>query len=70
MKTKKPTQKPERLILEYNTYGKDDLGDHIAMLAMNIEDGMLTAGGIPGKDYTFLDVIKLAVEYKKAINQK
>ena len=49
-----------RLIKEYKRYGKDSLGDYLLILATDVEDSMIEAGAEPGKDYTYLDIFKMA----------
>ena len=40
--------------------GDNDLIDHFQIVAANIEGSLIQAGATPGKDYTILDVYKLA----------
>ena len=56
-------KEPERLIQEYENYDMDNTVDVISFVAREIEDAMLQCGGVPGKDYTFLDVFKLAMQF-------
>jgi hypothetical protein len=51
---------PERLIKSLDEYNDETLTDHLSFLARDIEDAMLQCGGVPGKDYTFMDIFKLA----------
>jgi hypothetical protein len=49
-----------RLINAANLMGALDLADEFYAIAYNIETSMLNAGAKPGKDYTYLDLYKLA----------
>jgi hypothetical protein len=51
---------PERLIKSFEKYDEQTLTDHLSFLARDIEDAMLQCGGVPGIDYTFMDIFKLA----------
>lgn len=48
------------LIPKFTNICRDDFSDFYALIAKNIEESLLTAGAIPGKDYTFLDLYRLA----------
>mgnify|MGYP000920431666 CR=1 FL=1 len=50
----------DRLIKEYTQYGKDSLTDYLLILATDVENSMISAGAVPGKDYTYLDIFKMA----------
>ena len=52
----------ERLIREYREYAKDTFCDILLIAAGDIEDSLIAAGATPGKDYTYLDIYKLAIE--------
>ncbi|MBD2797196.1 hypothetical protein ID856_11700 [Xenorhabdus sp. 18] len=43
--------------------GQPDIKDYLRLIALNIEDSMLEAGATPGKDYTFIDIYKMAMQY-------
>ncbi|CDH33349.1 hypothetical protein [Xenorhabdus bovienii] len=43
--------------------GVPELKDYLRLIALNIEDSMREAGAIPGKDYTFVDIYKMAMQY-------
>ena len=45
--------------------GKGDFADELYTLAYNIETTLTQAGAKPGKDYTYLDVIRLAEPYMR-----
>lgn len=59
--------KKDRLIKKCNdsslTFGEKDLTDYLRVIAINIEDSMIEAGAVPGKDYTFIDIYKMAMQY-------
>lgn len=55
----------DRLINEYENYAPDTLTDYLLIIARDIEDSMMHAGAEPGKDYTYLDIFKMAVELIK-----
>ena len=59
---KKPTpRKPaNRLIQKLGHMGAGELSDEYFALAYNVEDALLYAGAVPGKDYTYLDLFRLA----------
>ena len=44
---------------------KGDFADELYTLAYNIEATLIQAGAKPGKDYTYLDVIRLAEPYMR-----
>jgi len=54
--------KMKRLTKEFKNIAPDALCDYLSVLASDIEDAMLQSGAEPGKDYTILDLFKLAVE--------
>ena len=58
---------PERLIRKVGDTVQDDLGDIMLVLAKNVEESMLDAGAVPGKDYTILDLYKLAQPFALSI---
>ena len=54
-------KKTERLVgLLGSCSGNNDLIDHYQIVAANIEGSLIQAGAVPGKDYTILDLYKLA----------
>lgn len=55
----------DRLINEYENYAPDTLTDYLLIIARDVEDSMMQAGAEPGKDYTYLDIFKMAVELIK-----
>lgn len=44
----------------YETMAPGDFSDELHAFAFNIEQTLIQAGAEPGKDYTQLDIIKLA----------
>ncbi len=58
-----PKSSPERLIADYNDYDDETMMDLLSMAARDIEDAMLQCGAKPGKDYTYLDLFRLAVDF-------
>jgi hypothetical protein len=55
--------KEKRLIPRLTCCGSNDLCDFLQLIAANIETSMLQAGAIPNKDYTRLDLFKMAQPY-------
>lgn len=53
-----------RLIKKYEAYEEGSLTDHLLIIAKDIEDELLHAGAIPGKDYTYMQIFELAGRYK------
>ena len=51
-----------RLITEFETYDMNTLIDSISVMARDVEDAMIQCGGVPGKDYTFIDIFRIASE--------
>ena len=47
-------------LIDFEYGSAEDLSDYLLIVAMNIEDSLVTAGAVPNKDYTYLDLIKLA----------
>ncbi|WP_045958787.1 hypothetical protein [Xenorhabdus poinarii] len=43
--------------------GQPNIKDYLRLIALNIEESMLEAGATPGKDYTFIDIYKMAMQY-------
>ncbi len=50
----------EPLIDNVGTMGSGALADEFMAIAHNVENALRYAGGVPGKDYTLLDLFKLA----------
>ena len=51
----------KRLLKTYETVSNGTIEDSLYLVAANIEDAMLTGGGVPGVDYTFKDLYSMAV---------
>ncbi|ELA5262268.1 hypothetical protein OFE41_001906 [Salmonella enterica subsp. enterica serovar Bareilly] len=51
------------LIRRYKEVYPDDLSDALLCVAACIEDSYQQAGAKPGKDYTYNDLMKLAMQY-------
>jgi hypothetical protein len=51
---------PKPLIPSFHLITSDDFSDFYAIIAKNVEDSLITSGATPGKDYTILDLYKLA----------
>lgn len=49
-----------RLIQRLETSASVHLSDEYLAMAFTIEDSLLSAGAVPGEDYTILDLYKLA----------
>lgn len=50
----------KRLIQKLQLMGSNDFSDELYAIAYNIEETLINAGAIPGKDYSHIDLIKLA----------
>lgn len=50
----------KKLIHDFETIDQDSLEDLFIALAKTVEDSLLQAGAVPGKDYTILDCYKIA----------
>ncbi len=50
----------KQLMKRYSLMGSKDLSDELYAIAYNIEQSLLSAGAIPGKDYTYLDLYHLS----------
>jgi len=48
------------LLPSFQHVGANDFSDFYAIMARNVEDALITGGATPGKDYTILDLYKLA----------
>lgn len=51
------------LINRHSHYDESHLSDALACLAANIEDAYITCGAVPGKDYTYNDLMQLALTH-------
>lgn len=51
----------KRLLRTYEAVNIKTLDDMIYIAALNIEDGMLTGGAEPGKDYKLIDLYQMAI---------
>ncbi|OIN39412.1 hypothetical protein AO411_2024920 [Salmonella enterica subsp. enterica serovar Sarajane] len=60
----------KKLIRRYEAVGVDDLGDALLCVAACIEDSYIQAGAEPGKDYTYNDLMNLAMRYVTAPDSK
>ncbi|MBP6748088.1 MAG: hypothetical protein KA144_00495 [Xanthomonadaceae bacterium] len=52
-----------KLIPDYEVLDQNALSDLLLIMAMNVEESMITAGATPGKDYSHLDLYKLAAPF-------
>lgn len=48
------------LIQKLDVIDRGNLADEYLAMAYNVEQSLLLAGAVPGKDYTLLDLYKLA----------
>jgi hypothetical protein len=48
------------LIGQFSLMGSNHISEELLAIAYNIEQALLNAGAIPGKDYTYLDLFQLA----------
>ncbi|WP_218565166.1 hypothetical protein [Stutzerimonas urumqiensis] len=48
------------LMKRYELMGSHDLTDELYAIAYSIEQTLLNAGAVSGRDYTYLDLMKLA----------
>ncbi|ELJ4793385.1 hypothetical protein RTR00_003820 [Salmonella enterica] len=53
----------KKLIRRYKTGCPNDLCDALALVAACIEDSYIQVGAEPGKDYTYNDLMNLAMQY-------
>lgn len=51
----------KRLLRTHEAVNIKTLDDMIYIAALNIEDGMLTGGAEPGKDYKLIDLYQMAI---------
>ena len=58
----------KRLVKVYEKYEPTTLDDFLSGVCATIEDALLTNGAIAGKDYTHLDLMKLAMQYAACPN--
>lgn len=57
----KLNNKPKTLLFgNLDTVARGGLADELYAIAANFEEVLLLAGAEPGKDYTYLDLLKLA----------
>jgi hypothetical protein len=47
-----------------------DLSELIRIMAKNVENSLLSAGAVAGKDYTILDLYKLAQPFALSVFEK
>lgn len=64
------TKAPESLVPRLKMYGKNDLQDHLVVVASNIEAALLQSGAKPVRDYNRKDLIQLAMTYVVAEMRK
>ena len=57
---------PTRLIPYFSSDDEQSMTNFLTIAARDIEDALLQCGAKPGKDYTHLDLIKLAVHLASA----
>lgn len=50
-----------RLLNTYEVVAQNSLEDLIYIMALNVEDALITGGAVPGKDYKILDLYQLAM---------
>lgn len=50
----------KKLIPDFETIDQNSLEDLLLVFAKTVEDSLLQAGAVPGKDYTILDCYKIA----------
>jgi hypothetical protein len=60
----------KQLLTKMDAYGKDAFADTYYMTAYYIECSLVQAGAKPGKDYTVLDLFKLAQPFVLSRYQK
>ncbi|MEW5250762.1 hypothetical protein [Microbulbifer discodermiae] len=55
---------PNRLVPDnLSLWAKESVTDELYAIAYNIEDALLLMGAEPGKDYTRLDLMRMANDY-------
>ena len=59
----KRLKQKNRLLTTYPEVNMNALEDVIYIFAANIEDALITGGAIPDKDYSILDLYKLAMPF-------
>lgn len=64
------TRRRKRLLTTYETVDMSALEDVIYVFALNVEDALITGGAEPGKDYTILDLYKMAMPLAKDYYEK
>jgi hypothetical protein len=55
--------KTKRLTPQTTVFGRNTFHDFVAFVAQNIESALILNGAVPGKDYTQLDLVKLALPF-------
>ncbi len=60
----------DNLLKDYDSIDPSTLEDLLLAMAKNIESSMIQAGATPGKDYTVLDLYKLAQPFALEVFQK
>ncbi len=55
-----PEKFPDRLTQKLTEFDDETFVDYLSVMASKIEDSMIQSGGIPGKDYTFVDIFNMA----------
>jgi len=55
-------ERSDRLIKEFKRFEDESMTDFLSIAARDIEDALLQCGAEPGKDYTYMDLFKLAVQ--------
>lgn len=56
--------------LEGGSYAEGALGDEYYRIAYDIEEALMMAGAEPGKDYTYMDIMKLAEPLVRELYKK
>ena len=59
-----------RLIKEFEQTDPNTLEDLLMIMARNIEDSLIQSGAKPGKDFSFLDIYKLAQPFALEVFKK
>lgn len=63
--------KTKRLTPQTTVFGHNTFHDFVAFVAQNIESALIFNGAVPGKDYSQLDLVKLALPFAlKRFNPK
>lgn len=61
---------PNPLVKRYEEVDQTNLTDMLMIAARNVEDALIQSGAEPGKDYSILDVYKLAQPFALELFQK